>query len=197
MHGGASLRGSASPSFRHGRYSSAMPSRVAARYGRHLLDPELLSAQDEVALLTARIDEVLGALPDEDEAALAWEAFAQHLSAARSLRVKAGKSGEASDVNDFLSAFDVAWDLYTEGMSYQRSARSVWDEVTALVETRRRVVGGEVDYRTAQAQIITRDQMMGILGALIQIIQTHVNDRATIARIQDAVVALVPTEPGR
>ena len=58
-HGGKSLAGIASPRFTTGRWSAVLPTRLAARYQAAQADPALLAARDEVALVDARIAEVL------------------------------------------------------------------------------------------------------------------------------------------
>jgi hypothetical protein len=59
FHGGASLIGVASPTFKHGRYSKHLPTRLAARYAEALSDPQLLELRDEIALVGTRQTELL------------------------------------------------------------------------------------------------------------------------------------------
>ncbi|CAN5692268.1 hypothetical protein BH24GEM1_BH24GEM1_31800 [soil metagenome] len=63
MHGGTAPRGVASHSWRHGRYSKAVPARLLASYQDALGDPDLVALRDELALTDARMQEVLRALP--------------------------------------------------------------------------------------------------------------------------------------
>lgn len=66
MHGGATPRGVASPHFRHGRYSKALPVRLAAVYAQARTDDDLLAVRDEAALLQVRIGELLTRLAADD-----------------------------------------------------------------------------------------------------------------------------------
>jgi hypothetical protein len=68
MHGGATPRGVASPHFKHGRYSKALPVRLAAVYEQARTDDDLLAVRDEAALVQARIGELLTCLADDDAA---------------------------------------------------------------------------------------------------------------------------------
>jgi hypothetical protein len=61
VHGGATPRGLSSPHFKHGRYSTALPERLAATYEAALRDPELLDLRDEIALIDVRTTEMFGA----------------------------------------------------------------------------------------------------------------------------------------
>ena len=67
-HGSKSPRGIASPNLTHGRYSQALPGRLLERYHTALADGVLLELRDEVAVLEARLVEVLGRA-EHDEAA--------------------------------------------------------------------------------------------------------------------------------
>src|ERR671916_1968189 len=71
-HGGKSLGGIASPRLTHGRYSRSLPAQLAARYTAAQHDPELLSLRDELALLDARIADVLSRV-DSGESGQLWQ----------------------------------------------------------------------------------------------------------------------------
>jgi hypothetical protein len=58
-HGGATPRGIASPNFKHGKYSKDLPKGLIARYEQAAQDPELLALRDEIALLDARMVELM------------------------------------------------------------------------------------------------------------------------------------------
>jgi hypothetical protein len=69
LHGGASLAGIASPHFKHGRrsrYLRELPGVLKTGYKAALNDPDLLSLKEEVALLTARMIQLLGRLERAD-----------------------------------------------------------------------------------------------------------------------------------
>ena len=57
IHGGKSPRGVASASFRHGRYSKALPHRLLHDFDELRSDPELVSLRDELALVDLRLQE--------------------------------------------------------------------------------------------------------------------------------------------
>lgn len=61
-HGGRTPRGVASPHFRTGRHSRDLPTRLAVRFEAAEGDPRLLELRGELALLDARIEELLGQL---------------------------------------------------------------------------------------------------------------------------------------
>ncbi len=60
MHGGKSLAGVASPTWKNGGRSRYTPAgRLGERYARHLADLDYLSLTSEMALLTARVEELV------------------------------------------------------------------------------------------------------------------------------------------
>ena len=74
MHGGRSLRGPAHPAFRSGRYSKVLPSRLLAQYRAAEKDPELTSLRGELALVDARLADLLTRV-DSGESGAIWQAL--------------------------------------------------------------------------------------------------------------------------
>jgi hypothetical protein len=68
MHGGKSLRGVDSPRFKTGRHSKYLPDRLVERYEEALNDAELTRLDDEIALVDARLQDVLERLRVDGEA---------------------------------------------------------------------------------------------------------------------------------
>lgn len=67
MHGGKTRGGMASPVLKHGRYSKFLPTHLMERYQESLNDSDLLSLREEIALIDARLSELLaGGVPDWD-----------------------------------------------------------------------------------------------------------------------------------
>jgi hypothetical protein len=82
FHGGKVPRGPALPQFRHGRYSRFLPSRLAATYQTAAKDPELLSLRRELALVDARLDDLLQRV-DTGESGALWAPLGQEWVAFR------------------------------------------------------------------------------------------------------------------
>jgi hypothetical protein len=70
-HGGKTPRGVASTQFVNGRRSKDIPSRLTERYQEALVDDELLALRDDVALIDARLGDVLGRV-DSGESGRIW-----------------------------------------------------------------------------------------------------------------------------
>ena len=61
-HGGASLSGIASPTFKHGRYSKVLPTGLRKKFEEAGKDPMLLSHEPELKLLDVKLSELIGEL---------------------------------------------------------------------------------------------------------------------------------------
>ncbi len=75
MHGGASLRGSNHPNFKHGRRSKALPRHLLRIYEEACSDANLLDLRSEIALGDARVIDLLERLGEEqgpDRASSVW-----------------------------------------------------------------------------------------------------------------------------
>ncbi len=62
LHGGKSLKGIASPRFKTGKYSKYLPEKVRTHYQETIVDKDLISLRDEIALNDAHLIELLGSM---------------------------------------------------------------------------------------------------------------------------------------
>ena len=71
-HGGAQLTAAASPQYRDGSRSQALPLRLQAQYQAAMQDPDLLSLRQDLGVLELRVTELLGRL-DTGESSATWQ----------------------------------------------------------------------------------------------------------------------------
>lgn len=104
MHGGHQPRGIASPHWKGRGYSKDLPTRLADRYRAALADPDLVTCTSELALVDARIGEVLRALPADLSAVDrdAWELLLPLIEQRRKLAETERRRAEA--LNTHLTA---------------------------------------------------------------------------------------------
>jgi hypothetical protein len=98
MHGGGTPAGIAHPSFRHGRAARRYPlsGYLEERYARHLSDLDYIALRDELALVSARLEEALVAEDRDSERQLID--LRRRLVTAEAARIKLAQdtlSGEA------------------------------------------------------------------------------------------------------
>src|SRR3990167_2348387 len=184
-HGGKSLAGIASPAFKHGRYSKYLPSRLLERYQEASGDPELLALRDELSLTDARLTDILARV-DTGEAGAVWQAARRALSDFR----KASAAGDTKKMADHLREME---SLIDQGFSDY----AAWDEIGRLIEQRRRLGDSEQKRLVAMQQMITAEQAMILLAAVVDVVRQNVSDRGVLAAISAGIGRLMAANAGR
>lgn len=166
FHGGPSLSGVAHPNYIDGRRSKYLPQRLQKAYGEIRADEDLFTLRDDAALVEARLLDVLG-------------------------RVDTGESGKHwTQARAALTAFDNASDP-DEAVKHLAAMRAAvgrgvsdyaaWNEIKDLLEQRRRLVADERKHVLETGRIISIEQLMLWVGALL-------------AEIRAAVIVVVDDE---
>ena len=185
IHGSRTPAGIASPHTIHGRYSTALPGRLLERYRVALADEVLLEQRDEVAVLEARLVDVLGRV-ESGESGAVWIRLGKQLAAYRAAR-RSGESGTAA------AALAELEDLVDRGLADY----AAWSEIRSLIEQRRRLVESERKRLVELQQMITTEQAMTLLAAVADTVRTHVTDRDALAAISADLGRLVAVQPRR
>jgi len=183
MHGGKSLAGIASPTFKDGRYSRFLPARLGPRYQEARADGELLALREDIALTDARLSDLLSRV-DTGESGGLWRS----LMAARDELLACR---QASDIKGQMAALNLIMELITQDHADYRA----WGEVAAVLDQRRRLVESERKRLVEMQQMISSERMMVLLGAVVGVIQEHVRDRATLAGITTGIQKLITADP--
>lgn len=184
IHGGKSLTGIASPSLRHGRYSKHLPTRLAAKYEEAAADTELLALRQDIALLDARLEDLLGRV-DTGEAGKLWQ----------DAQSAFGKFRMAYELKEPKRLRAALVDL-ERAIGRGASDYAAWDEVTRLLEQRRRLVESERRRLVDMQQMITTERAMVLLAAVVETVREHVTDRAALAAISNDLRTLVAAGTG-
>jgi hypothetical protein len=179
IHGGTSLVGIASPSFKDGRHSKYLPARLLERYEASQRDGDLLAMRDEIALLDARLSDLLERADSGDSGA-AWQRL----------------QGLWRDFARFRATGDVKQMTYTleligQGITGGVADHAIWGEIGQLMDRRARLVEGERRRLELTQQTLTVEEAMGMLRTVIDVIQRNVTDRAVLARIASELASLV------
>lgn len=172
LHGGLSPKGIASATFKHGRHSRHLPTKLAARYQSAMSDPQLLELRSEVALMDVRVDDLLSRIAAGNSAE-SWQAaqaaYADMLNASR--------------VDDRL-AMRAAVDALGAALNGHDDT-ALWAEVSAVVDLRRRLVESERKQMALSEQFVAVAEIMSLMGAIVASVRAHVTDnqaRAAIVR---------------
>jgi hypothetical protein len=171
MHGGKSLAGPASRTFTTGRHSKYLPARLIARYQAMVQDAELLALRDEIALVDARIADVLQRVESGESSRIWRELAAVEREGAAALRRGEGAAaaGALARLRALIAGGNGDWAAWADVLALIR-------ERTVLVETERR--------RLVQAQhLIAVEDAMAVMGLLIDAVRRHVRDDDTLRAI--------------
>ncbi len=171
MHGGKTPRGIASPNFKHGRYSDAIPPRMRDRYEKTLNDSRYKELREEVALVDGLIEDAVRRL-DTGESGWAWKKLRQAWSEFQNARRR-------QNPDDIGRAIGKIEDLIQRGHSDQ-TAR---DDVLRAVEKRKRLAESERKRAVENQQMLSMEQAGAFMAAVEAAVRQNVTDR----RLLDAI----------
>lgn len=185
VHGGPTPVGPAHGAYRHGRHSKYLPTGLAEKYRQGLADPDLLSHRADLALIDAKIFDLLssGDLPGVSY----WQQIRQALGEADKALY-----GYAPPEYRVLS------DLLHNGLTNETR----WSEIATWLDLRRKTADGERKRLVALQQMITVEQAMALITQIVEVVNDHVSDRAILAAIGSEVRAVlsrrrnIPDVPG-
>lgn len=182
VHGGATPGGLASPHYKTGKYSRYLPARMAARYEEAVGDPALLELRGDIALVDARLGDLLQRV-DTGESGALWARLMQ-------ARLDLLAYRRAGDAVKTAEALNTLLDLVGQGHADYRA----WAEVGQVVEQRRRLVESERKRLVEMQQTLTVEKAMLLIGAIGGIIKAHVQDRHVLSAISNDIQALVSSD---
>lgn len=186
-HGGKTPTGKALPQTTHGRYSKHLPTRMLAEYEGAQRDSELLNLREDIALLDARLSDLLKRV-DSGESGKVW----------RELRAAWKAVKRAPSEADATYAIADLGSLIEHGCMDTQA----WGEIRELVEQRRKLVESERKRLIEMQQMMTAGQAQLLIARLYDVVSQHVRDRSTLAAIGAELQALagagatVPTGGG-
>lgn len=179
LHGGATPRGMANPNTKHGKYSKYLPARLQAKYEEAESDGDLIALRSELALIDARVIDLVQRV-DTGEAGDTW----RKLGRAYDEMVRATK---AKNTAGMRAALEQIGDLIDKG----KDDYAAWDEVTNLLEQRRKLVETERKRLVEMEQMITSERAMMLVGAVAGVIKAHVSDPKQLAAISRDIGAIL------
>lgn len=171
-------KGIASPHFRNGRHSKYLPTRLLERYAAFVTDDNILELNGEIALLDSRIAELVERV-DRGESGELWErlgsAWASFLEASRA------KKGSETAV-----ALAVVGDTINNGVADAHA----WHEIATLVNHRRRLVAEERKRRLDMEQMLSAQEAMSFVQAVVQAVKENVTDPKALVAISARLAEL-------
>ena len=193
MHGGKTPRGAELPQFSHGRYSKAIPDRLSVRYEEALSDAERHDLRHEIALSEAKIDDLLAGMGRGESDSLLL------LLRDRERQMRAAEArGDSERVER----------LQREILTLVRRGGDealAWKDVDGWIARKTRTIEVDVRIAATKQQMISVEEMMAIIGLVLDAIRRHVPDQsvrnalaqeiraaAELEDRNDAVISLPP-----
>lgn len=173
MHAGNAAKGRALPQFKHGRFSKYLPARLQEHALAAMTDPELLSQREAIAVLDARLTELIQTIGTGFDWAAAHAAVDQIMA--------------APDVDAMRDAVVTLRRVIVGG----RAADLAWREIRETFDDRRKLIESERKRLIEMEQMVSMEQVYGMLGALMDSFSRHTSDRAVLAHVIDDYTALV------
>lgn len=164
FHGGASLKGVESGTYKHGRFSIDLPDRLAERYHQALADPDWVELWNEGALLDVNIAEMLKKL-DTGESGAAWAEAQQTM-------------GRLQSAYDDADPARLSRELRRMDRILNRGAveYALWGEIRAAVDAKRKIAESQRKRMVETEQFISVGQLALAMGIIKDLIRTHVTD---------------------
>ena len=196
LHGGKSISGTATINWKDGRYSKCLPTDLLERYKAHRRDRKSNDLNDEIALITTHICDLLKQTQGKE----GNDAFPKMKKLVPQLNA-AIEQGEVDCIRELWGTMNSAID---DGL--QRSA--AWNTILDRIEARRKLVDTQRKYEIDMGRMLPvaqAMQFMATLGTIVrQVCESHLDDpslsRRILVRINDQFQTIfsdpVPALPG-
>ena len=155
--------------YQTGKYSKYAPARLVERAQAALDDPELLSLREEIALLEARIQDVLSKCETRDSNAR-WKELETAYLDLEAIHTGARNIKPEDHARELKAALLRIKALVRSGSE----ERANWAEISNLIEQRRRLVESEQKRLERMNQFITTSEALGIITQVLESVKRHV-----------------------
>lgn len=182
-HGGLTPVGTASASWKHGRYSRYLPSDILEKYNEALEDPELLSLRQDIAITQARLGDLFeqlnegGGMEDWSRVRSEWNNF---IDIQRELQI-AGQDQAAIDRATQRMRETVTSLSRIIGGGHRNI--SLWHEIRDTTEALRRLIDSEAKRIAVLEHMIPAERMMAFTYRLLAILKNRIQDAELLSQI--------------
>ena len=161
-----------------------LPHRLLQSFQLALVDPDVLEATDDIALLIARRDDLLAKLGEGNFGPGLWDDLRKTFERFKTARRAAAK-GSSAAAERMATELRNLEELIARGYHEEL----IWSELRQVIEQRRKVAATEFRRRERAEEIVSKAQFKTLLGYVVNSIQTRVSDKseamAVLADIQN------------
>ena len=181
MHGGKSLKGLASPTYKGKGYSRYFPrKKLAEIYVRSYDDPELTRLRKDLALVETRLVELIQSLNSEQSGTLWKQIRKKHQELKRSKTNSKKATKLLHEIGELIESGS--------------SNHSIWKEIGQQIELRRRLLDSETKRVLTAHQVMTAEEVRMLIDTVANLIRDHVKDRKTLHKITDGLIEFIDVE---
>ena len=165
-------------SFSTGRHSKYLPAELDRLYQEALTNPDLVEMSDHIALLEARMNQVL-ALAKEGEPAPRWQDLADAFATVETHLL-------SGDLGKFVPALEAFHKVLDAGMKWD----TTWSQVIGIMEQLRKMADTEIKRKKELNQMVPVERVVILMAALGTAVKRHVKDPEQIAAVYRELAVL-------
>lgn len=162
---------------------------MSVRYSESLSDPDLISTRSDIALMDARLEDLLAKV-DTGESGETWQALQEAVHEFDKAERLANACSEGRNQDKWLAEREEAMRTIIVLVQAGMSDYAAWSDIKHTLEQRRKLAETEQKRLVAMQQMISSDQAMTLVAALLASVKSHVTDRAALQAISSDVVRL-------
>lgn len=179
LHGGKSLKGEASPTYKHGRFSDYLPERLVKIYEAVQADEEANILNRNIRLRETFIRERMAMIDDVPDSADVWNNLRREIGELR-------KAYHNHDDGKIINALDNLRLLIDERILYFAAVEEIRVDLAEQRKDKQAIAA--IEYKGENA--IPATELMVLMGAVLKIIQTVVTDKQQRIQIADGIDSL-------
>lgn len=176
-HGGKTPSGPALPQYTNGRYSKYLPERLLDRYHEAEADSDLLALRAEIALIDARLLDVLKRV-ESGESSRIWGKLEEVIDGLETAQLIGDERGQRHAVASIVG-------LVKRG----KSDWMAWADVRALILERKALVESERKRLVEMQQMVTASDALSLMAQLVDAVR-EAGDERTLRAVSDAFARL-------
>jgi len=165
-----------------------LPTQIGRLYEESLVNPDLLEMASHIALLEARMHEILGD-STVDHVVPRWRDMASAV-AALTAAVNDSKAGGEVDIEAILEASKHLNETVVSGVVWD----STWEQVTTLMDQIRKLTDTEVRRKRELNQMIPVERVIVLMTAVGDAIKRCVTNPDEVVKVQREINRLVMSD---
>lgn len=172
------------PAWNDGRRRASLPGRMRQDYERALNDPELLSQKTNIAMLDARIEDLLR-MSETGESGAAWKEANKALRRYDEIIAGPGKPADKAAMGAIV--LNDLRNILHGGLQ----GHMVWEEIRVTAVTQKALVADERKRMIEQNYVIGVEQAEALIGAMVSAVREAAgHDSELLERVSIAYIRL-------